>query len=377
MKINLYEITIRDVTNGFKDSAENGVIGYGGKLNIRPAFQREFVYNGKQRDDVLVSIMHDFPLNVMYWVLSSGKYETKDKTIVPSEDASFELLDGQQRTLSICQYVNGDFSLNSRYFHNLTKPEQEQILDYKLMIYVCEGNDKEKLDWFRVINHSTEELSDQELRNAIYTGPFISDAKRYFSKTGCAAYQIAGDYMSGKVNRQEYLETAIKWLAAKEDKSIEDYIAEHQHDANANALWLYFQQVISWVKVVFPKYRKEMKGLSWGIYFNKYGSNSYDSAALEARIVELMEDEEVTNNKGIYEYLLSGNEKSLSLRTFPDKIKRAIYEKQGGKCAFCGQPFPIERMQGDHIIAWSNGGTTVIENCQMLCAQCNGTKSNK
>lgn len=156
----------------------------------------------------------------------------------------------------------------------------------------------------------------------------------------------------------------------------EDYIAEHQHDPNANALWLYFQQVISWVKVVFPKYRKEMKGLPWGIFFNKYGHNSYDSAALEARIVELLEDEEVTSNKGIYEYLLSGNEKSLSLRAFPDKIKRAVYERQNGKCAFCGNSFPIERMQGDHIIAWSNGGTTVIENCQMLCAQCNGTKSN-
>ncbi len=362
MKIDLHDITVKEVTNGFKDSAENGVVGYGGKLNIRPAFQREFVYSGKQRDEVINTVKNGFPLNVMYWV--------------KSDNGNYELLDGQQRTLSICQYVNGDFSLNSKYFHNLTQTEKDQILAYKLMIYICEGNDKEKLDWFKIINIAGEELTAQELRNAIYTGPFISDAKRYFSKNGCAAYQIAGDYMSGSAIRQDYLEAAIEWLAAKEDKSIEDYIAEHQHDANANALWLYFQQVISWVKVVFPKYRKEMKGLPWGIYFNKYGANSYDANALEKRIVELMEDEEVTSNKGIYEYLLSGNEKTLSLRSFPDKIKRAIYEKQGGKCAFCGQPFPIERMQGDHIIAWSNGGTTVIENCQMLCAQCNGTKSN-
>ena len=182
--------------------------------------------------------------------------------------------------------------------------------------------------------------------------------------------------MSGSAIRQDYLEAALDWIGAKNDKTIEDYIADHQHDPNANALWLYFQQVISWVKVVFPKYRKEMKGLPWGIYYNNYGNNTYDSAALETRIVELMEDEEVTSNKGIYEYLLSGDEKKLNLRSFPDKIKRAIYEKQQGKCAFCGQSFPIERMQGDHIIAWSNGGTTVIENCQMLCAQCNGTKSN-
>ena len=258
----------------------------------------------------------------------------------------------------------------------MTQTEKDQILDYTLMIYICEGNDKEKLDWFKIINIAGEELTDQELRNAIYTGPFISDAKRYFSKTGCAAYQIAGDYLSGTAIRQDYLETAIEWLSAKDGKTIEDYIAEHQHDANANELWLYFQQVINWVKVVFPKYRKEMKGLPWGIFFNKYGSQSYDSAALEARIVELLEDEEVTSHKGIYEYLLSGNEKTLSLRSFPDKIKRAVYEKQNGKCAACGQPFPIERMQGDHIIAWSNGGTTVIENCQMLCGQCNITKSN-
>lgn len=361
MKIDLHEITVRQVTEGFKDSAENGVVGYNGKLNIRPAFQREFVYSGKQRDEVINTVKNGFPLNVMYWV--------------KSDDGNFELLDGQQRTLSICQYVNGDFSLNSRYFHNLTQPEKDKILDYKLMIYVCEGDDKEKLDWFKIINIAGEELTAQELRNAIYTGPFISDAKRYFSKSGCAAYQIAGDYMSGSAIRQDYLESAIMWLASKENKEIEDYIAEHQHDANANALWLYFQQVISWVKVVFPKYRKEMKGLPWGIFFNKYGNNAYDSNALEDRIKVLMEDEEVTSNKGIYEYLLSGNEKTLSLRSFPDKIKRAVYEKQSGKCAFCGQAFEIERMQGDHIVPWSRGGTTVIENCQMLCAQCNGTKS--
>lgn len=362
MKIELHEIAVKEVTAGFKDSAENGVIGYSGKLNIRPAFQREFVYSGKQRDEVINTVRNGFPLNVMYWV--------------KSDDGSYELLDGQQRTLSICQYVNGDFSINSKYFHNLTQTEKDQILNYKLMIYICEGNDKEKLDWFKIINIAGEELTAQELRNAIYTGTFISDAKRYFSKSGCAAYQIAGDYMSGSAIRQDYLEAAISWLAAKDDKSIEDYIAEHQHDPNANALWLYFQQVISWVKVVFPTYRKEMKGLPWGIFFNKYGQNSYDSAALEARIVELLEDEEVTNNKGIYEYLLSGNEKSLSLRSFPDKIKRAVYELQGGKCKGCGKPFPIERMQGDHIIAWSKGGTTVIENCQMLCGQCNLLKSD-
>ena len=362
MKIELHEVTVREVTDGFKDSAENGVVGFGGKLNIRPAFQREFVYSGKQRDEVINTITNGFPLNVMYWV--------------KSDNGNYELLDGQQRTLSICQYVNGDFSLRNKYFHNLTQTEKDQILNYKLMIYICEGNDKEKLDWFKIINIAGEELTTQELRNAIYTGPFISDAKRYFSKSGCPAYQIANEYLSGSAIRQDYLETAIEWLSSRENKSIEDYISEHQHDANANELWLYFQQVINWVKVVFPKYRKEMKGLPWGIFYNKYGSNSYDSVALEERIKLLIDDDEVDNNKGIYEYLLSGNEKSLHLRAFKDVIKRTVYERQGGKCAGCGKEFPIERMQGDHIIPWSRGGKTVIENCQMLCGQCNLTKSD-
>ena len=173
MKIQLNEITVRDVFNGYEDNAENGVVGYSGKLNIRPAFQREFVYGEKERNAVLDTVIKGFPLNVMYWCDDgSGNYE---------------LLDGQQRTISLCQYCNGDFSLNNKYFHNLTQTEQNEILDYKLMVYVCTGNDKEKLDWFKTINIAGVQLSPQELRNAIYTGTWLSDAKRYFSKNGCPA----------------------------------------------------------------------------------------------------------------------------------------------------------------------------------------------
>lgn len=170
MIIELHEIKIRDVVNGYVDSQENGVVGYGGKLNIRPAFQREFVYKEKQRNAVIETVVKGFPLNVMYWV--------------EDENGNYELLDGQQRTISICQYVNGDFSLNSRAFHNLTETEKNQILDYPLMIYICNGNDKEKLDWFKIINIAGVQLKEQELRNAIYTGEWLSDAKRYFSKNG-------------------------------------------------------------------------------------------------------------------------------------------------------------------------------------------------
>ena len=183
MKIELKEVTIREVSKNYIDNVEEGVIGYDGKLNIRPKYQREFVYDEKKRNAVIDTINKGFPLNVMYWV--------------KNEDGTFEVLDGQQRTISFCQYVNNDFSLNDKFFHNLTKPEQDKILDYKLMIYFCEGNDKKKLDWFKIINIAGEKLTDQELRNAVYTGPWLSSAKTYFSKNNCAAYLLAKDYVVG------------------------------------------------------------------------------------------------------------------------------------------------------------------------------------
>ena len=362
MKIELHEIPVRDVVSGYVDSAENGVVGYGGKLNIRPAFQREFIYKDKQRDEVINTVMKGFPLNVMYWV--------------KSDNGGYELLDGQQRTISIAQYVNGDFSVNHMGFDNLTDTEREQILDYKLMIYICEGTDKEKLDWFKIINIAGEQLTAQELRNAIYTGEWLTEAKKYFSKTGCPAHAIASDYLKGAAIRQDYLETAISWISARDGIEIEDYMAKHQHDPNCNELWLYFQNVINWVKVIFPKYRKEMKGLEWGVYYNKYSQNNYDPKTLESRIVDLMQDDDVTKKSGIYEYLLDGAEKHLSIRAFTQSMARAAYERQKGICPICGQHFEITEMQADHITPWSKGGKTTSENCQMLCAECNRRKSN-
>ena len=369
MEIKLHEIKIREVVNGYVDSAENGVVGYGGKLNIRPAYQREFVYKEKERNAVIETVVNGFPLNVMYWV--------------ESENGNFELLDGQQRTLSICQYVNGDFSLNSRAFHNLTETEKNQILDYTLMIYICKGNDKEKLDWFKIINIAGVQLKEQELRNAIYTGEWLSDAKRYFSKIGCVAYGLASKYMNGEVNRQDYLETALKWISSKENKIIEDYMSEHQHDAHATPLWQYFQSVINWAKSIFPNYRKEMKGLAWGEIFNKYSDKNYNPKQLEEKIVQLMQDDDVTKRAGIYEYLLSGNEKFLSIRAFTDNQKRQVYEKQGGICPHCKNEhrqkihYELDEMEADHVTPWCEGGKTELSNCQMLCKEHNRRKSNK
>lgn len=363
MDIQLKEVTVREVCEGYKDSAENGVVGYNGKLNIRPAFQREFVYNEKERNAVIDTVIKGFPLNVMYWCDNgSGEYE---------------LLDGQQRTISLCQYVNGDFSINNRAFHNLTQTEKDQILDYKLMIYVCKGNDKEKLDWFMTINIAGEELTKQELRNAIYTGEWLTDAKKYFSKTGCPAYQIGSKLLTGALNRQDFLQTAIEWIALTEDKGIEAYMSEHQHDSNAAPMWLHFQTVINWVNTIFPIWRKQMKGRKWGKMYHLYGTKSLDPAALEKRISELMQDDDVGDRNGIYEYLLSGDEKYLNIRAFTDNMKAQAYERQNGICPMCGKHFEYDEMEGDHIDPWHDGGKTSAENCQMLCKPCNRRKSGK
>lgn len=363
MKIELHEIPVREVVEGYVDSAENGVRGYGGRLNVRPAFQREFIYRDRQRDEVVRTVLRGFPLNVMYWVKDDG--------------GGYEVLDGQQRTISLCQYVQGDYSVDHRGFANLTADERERILGYPLMVYVCEGTDREKLDWFKIVNIAGERLTAQELRNAVYAGEWLHEAKRYFSRTGCPAAQVADRYLAGAAIRQDYLETALGWIAARQGVEIEDYMAAHQHDTNANELWLYFQGVVNWVEATFPNVRaKLMKGLPWGLYYNRFGDRPQDPKALEARIVALLDDEDVTNQRGVYEYLLDGDARHLSIRAFTPKMARTAYERQKGKCPRCGKAFAIEEMQADHITPWAKGGKTTAENCQMLCADCNRRKSD-
>lgn len=360
MKIELKEITVRELTDGYEDNNENGVLGYSGKLDIRPPFQREFIYKDKQRDAVIDTITKDFPLNVMYWAVR--------------EDGNFEVIDGQQRTISICQFVEGDFAFNNRYFHNLQNDEREQILGYKLMVYFCSGTDSEKLDWFRTINIAGEEHTDQELRNAVYAGPWTADAKRYFSKTGCAAYGLASDYLRGSPIRQEYLETAISW---RSEGQIEEYMSKHQHDENATPLWQYFQKVIGWVKATFPEYRREMKGVDWGVLYNKYKDNEFDTVKLEKWIAKLMMDDDVERKSGIYAYVLDGDERHLNIRAFSANMKREAYERQKGICVKCKKKFQLDEMEADHIKPWHLGGKTDANNCQMLCKEDNRRKSGK
>jgi hypothetical protein len=358
MKIDFVEITVRELANEYEDKEEAGVIGYNGKLDIRPPYQREFIYKDQQRDAVINTIMKDFPLNVMYWSVR--------------DNGNYEVIDGQQRTISICQFVDGDFAFNNRYFHNLQNDEKEQILGYKLMVYLCSGEDSEKLEWFKTINIAGEKLTEQELRNAVYAGSWVTDAKRYFSKNSCPAYGLGGDYLSGSAIRQEYLETTIKWIS---NGDIESYMAKFQHKPNANELWLYFQSVIAWVKATFPLFRHEMKGIPWGDLYNIFKDQELDAKKLESEISKLMEDEDVTNKKGIYSYVLDGKEKHLNIRAFTKNQKREAYERQKGICPVCERYFEIEEMEGDHITPWHSGGKTNADNCKMLCKEDNRRKS--
>lgn len=357
MKIELKEMQVRDLTEGYEDNDEAGVVGYSGKLDIRPPYQREFIYKDAQRDAVIDTITRGFPLNVMYWAVR--------------KDGDFEVIDGQQRTISICQYVEGDFAFRDRYFHNLQPDEREQLLDYELMIYLCSGTDSEKLEWFKTINIAGVKLADQELRNAVYSGSWVSDAKRHFSKTGCPAYSLGGDYMKGAPIRQDYLETVVKWINSGD---IEGYMAKQQHKPNANELWLYFQNVMAWVKATFPTYRKEMNGVQWGDLYNEFKDEELDPVKLEEKVGMLMADEDVTNKRGIYSYVLDGQERHLNIRAFRPNQKREAYERQSGICPVCGDHFELKEMEADHITPWHEGGKTEAANCQMLCRDDNRRK---
>ena len=365
MDIKLEKIKIKDLVKGFEDNREGGVVGYNGLLDIRPAYQREFIYSAKNQKAVIETVRKSFPLNVMYWADNGGTYE---------------ILDGQQRTLSICGFTEGDFSIEidgkPKYFQNLTTDQKDQILSYELMIYICSGKESEKLEWFKTINIAGEKLTEQELRNAVFTGKWLVSAKKYFSKTGCPAANVSEHFISKNLLRQELLETALKWIS---NDDIENYMGKHQNNPNALEIWRFWSDLSNWVKATFPIKRKEMKSVDWGYLYNSYKDEILDSDTLESQIVGLMEDDEVTKKSGIYTYLLTKEEKHLSIRVFTSNQKRQVYEKQKGRCPHCdkSKKYEIEDMEADHIKPWSLGGKTELKNCQMLCKDHNRQKSNK
>lgn len=371
MTIKQIEVTVGEIADGYVNNDEQGVRGYGGRLDIRPPYQREFIYDEREQQAVITTVLHGYPLNVMYWVRRADDAE-----------CPYEVMDGQQRTLSLCEYVAGKFAYDFKNFFNQPADIQRCILDYRLTVYVCEGDDSEKLEWFKTINIAGKPLNEQEIRNAVYAGPFVSDAKRHFSKTNCSAWNLAKDLVVGSPIRQDFLKKALEWMADHETRSghrqtLEGYMAAHQHDPNALNLWTYFQTVCNWALTHFDvkHFRKIMKGPDWAQLYDTYHDQTLDTAALGRRIAALLRDGEVQCPKGIIPYVLDGDERHLDLRTFPEDIRLAVFEEQGGLCALCGRPYDFEFMEADHIVPWSKGGRTVKENCQMLCRDCNRHKS--
>ncbi len=370
MTIKQIEVTVGQITDGYVNNDEQGVRGYGGLLDIRPPYQREFIYNDKEQQAVITTVLNGYPLNVMYWVRRAD-----------DADCPYEVMDGQQRTLALCEYVAGKFAYDYKNFFNQPDDIRRRILDYKLTVYVCEGEASEKLAWFKTINIAGKQLNEQELNNAIYAGPFVSDAKRHFSKTNCGAYRLGKDLVNGTLNRQDFLKKALEWMAGHETRqghpqSAVGYMADHQHDPNANSLWSYFQTVVNWAITTFDmkRFRSIMKGPDWAMLYDLYGQETLDTVALGKRISALMRDGDVQKPLGIIPYVLTGDERYLDLRGFPDDIKLAVWEQQNHICPRCHREFDFEMMEGDHIIPWRKGGRTVIENCQMLCRDCNRRK---
>ena len=360
VEIVLNNITVRELVEGYSDDGHDGVRGYGGRLDIRPPYQRAFIYGNRERDAVIDTITKNHPLNVMYWAVR--------------DDGSYEIIDGQQRTVSIARYTESKFSFKKQYFHGLPTDRKNQILDYELMVYLCSGTDSERLEWFKTINIAGKELTNQELRNAVYSGPWVTDAKKRFSKNNCPAYLIGKDYLKGKLNRQEYLETAIRWISKG---NIEDYMGRHQNDPSAVSLWNYFQSVINWLEAIFTEYRSEMKGVNWGTLYDSYLDAKLDPAKIEKEVEQLIMDDDVTSKAGIYPYILTREEKHLNIRTFTPAMRQKVYERQSGECLICNDKFKLNEMEADHITPWIEGGKTVEDNCQMLCRECNRRKSTK
>ena len=379
MIINEMNLPIRDLVVAYHEDDTTGrVSAMGSRLDVRPEYQREFVYDEKQQSAVINTVMHQFPLNIMYFVRRP--------------DDTFEVLDGQQRIISICRYITNPAisakipaatgGYNMVNFNNLDTAAKDAFLDYQLRVYICEGTDKEKLDWFQVINIAGEVLEQQEIRNALYHGPWLTSAKSAFSRRNCAAHRKYGKYMAGDYIRQKYLETVFSWKAEQEGFSGRDAIVQfmqaHRDDPDANDLWNYYEDVFAWVQKVFGAgFDKSMKGVPWGFLYNAHKDDNLDPTLIQANVERLLADSEVQKKAGIYPYLLTGEEKYLNIRQFDPDVALSVYHTQGGKCALCGQAKDFKEMHADHIQPWSKGGKTVPENCQMLCVQCNLKKSNK
>jgi hypothetical protein len=386
----LTNLTVNEICEGFvyNQFEGKGLFGWSGKLTIQPEFQRNYLYaenDGKKEVAVIDSMLKGYPIGLIYFN--------------EPEKGRYEILDGQQRITSIGRFVTGKFAIKDKfgmeqYFSGLTEEEKDNILSYKLLIYVCNGTEKEIKEWFETINIAGIPLNKQELLNATYSGSFVTMAKEVFSNSRSPQLQKWGCYVSGNANRQDILHTALSWIAKGED-NIGGYMSLHRRDNNIEEIKTYFDTVIEWAKTLFGNPKSEMKGLEWGAFYEQFHAKSYNPTLLQNRVNELYADEYVTNKRGIFEYLLDGEiDKSLlNIRIFDNATKKTVYARQTSEaiamhksnCPQCvcedkankSRIWKINEMDADHVTAWSKGGATDISNCQMLCRTHNRAKGNR
>lgn len=379
------EITIKEICEGFtyNEYEGKGLFGLSGKLTIQPEYQRNYIYaDGKKDVAVIDSILKGYPLGLIYFNKVGDR---------------LEVLDGQQRITSFGRFVTGKFAIKDsngmeQYFSGLAEDLQKKILDTKLLIYECEGTESEIKEWFKTINIAGVPLNEQELLNAIHSGEFVTKAKETFSNSQNANIQKWSAYISGNVNRQDFLHTALDWVSKG---NISDYMSKHRHDTEITELASYFTSVIDWISSVFLDVESEMKGLEWGKFYELYHKNSYNPADVSKKLKELYADYFVKNRKGVYEYILGGctQPQLLDIRMFDEPTKKAVFAKQTAdaeskgisNCPLCAigndsnktRIYKLNEMDADHVSAWSKGGSTDISNCQMLCKTHNRAKGNK
>jgi len=380
------DITVKDICDGFvyNELEGKGLFGLSGKLTIQPEYQRNYFYaDGKKDVAVIESILKGYPLGLIYF----------NKV----NDDKLEVLDGQQRITSFGRFVTNKFAVKDensmeQYFFGIARDKQSKILTTKLLIYECEGTESEIKEWFKTINIAGVPLNDQELLNAVYSGPFVTLAKSEFSNSQNANIQKWSAYISGSVNRQHFLERALDWVSKG---NIGDYMSRHRSDKNISELKTYFNSVIDWVSSVFVDVEGEMRGLEWGRLYEKYHNTPYDPTKVSKEVQKLYGDPYIKNRKGIFEYILGGSvdTKLLNVRVFDDAIKNKVYSTQTDKaktngtsnCPLCAvghdanksKIWKLSEMDADHVSAWSKGGATNINNCQMLCKTHNRAKGNR
>jgi 5-methylcytosine-specific restriction endonuclease McrA len=389
MKTNLKTYSVREVSDGFvyNELEGRGLYGLSGKLTIQPEYQRNYIYaDGKRDVAVIESLLKGYPLGLIYF----NKLE----------DGRLEILDGQQRVTSFGRYVTGKFAIideneTPQYFSGLAKDKQEKILDSELLVYECEGTESEIKEWFKTINISGVPLNEQELLNAVYSGKFVTAGKAEFSNSQNANVQKWSAFVRGAVNRQEYWARALEWVSGSKGVSVGDYMSSHRHEENINEVKTYFNTVIDWASSLFKDIENEMCGLEWGRLYEEYHSTSYSPSELAKQIQELYGDPYVKNRKGIWEYVLGGSSdrKLLDIRVFDDATKKSVYKAQTSSaseagisnCPLCAlghdanqsKVWKLEEMDADHVAAWSKGGATSLDNCQMLCKTHNRAKGNR